>query len=144
MLAEFELREQPAAKAVKPVQVVNVVAGDPDLMTRQALRCLHDADVVLFHHKTPKALLELTRREASKQDWGDEHLRPDQLAKIIQAVRGGQSVAVMTPSNALPFSEDCLAEAGVGVEHLAYVQSFKTQSVYEGQVYPAPVIRRAS
>ena len=144
LLAEFELREQPAAKAVKPVQVVNIAAGDPDLMTRQALRCLHDADVVLFHHKTPKALLELTRREASKQEWGDEHLRPDQLTKIIQAVRGGQSVAVMTPSKALPFSEDCLAEAGVGIEHLAFVQPSNEKAVYEAQVYPAPVIRRAS
>ena len=144
LLAEFELREQPAAKAAKPVQVVNIAAGDPDLMTRQALRCLHDADVVLFHHKTPKALFELTRRDASKQDWGDKYLDPGQLTKIIQAVRSGQSVAVMTPSNALPFSEDCLAEAGVEIVHLAFVQSFKTQSAYEGQVYPAPVIRRVS
>ncbi|MCE2517747.1 MAG: siroheme synthase, partial [Alphaproteobacteria bacterium] len=52
-----------------------VVADDPELLTRQAARLIHDADVVISDPGVSPALLELTRRESRRIDVtaGDHH-----------------------------------------------------------------------
>ena len=47
------------------IQLVAIQSENPDLLTRQALRALHDADLVVHEIGMAKSILELTRREAT-------------------------------------------------------------------------------
>ena len=105
------------------IWVVNTAAGSPDLLTRQALTLLHDADLILYHDQTPIMMLELTRREASKISWGQGELSPEKLSRIAQHVLNGKSVVVMSPSHELPFDGASFNEIGITFKRAAFVQT---------------------
>ena len=108
--------------SLNSIWVVNTAAENPDLLTRQALTLLHDADFILYHHQTPIMILELTRREASKMPWGQGELSGVKFSWVAQQALNGKSVVVMTPSHELPFDEASLAEIGIALKKAAFVQ----------------------
>ena len=141
LLAEVEITT-PQKPQSKPIYVVQTGHADPDLLTRQALRYLHDADVVLFQRNTPMALLELTRRDSSKHEWTEKGLSSSRYAQVIAASQQGKSVVVMAADHALPFDEARLLEAGVSVQHAAYVPTEDKTPYVPTQIQPR--LRRVS
>lgn len=62
---EYLLAEMGGApQAQPPVWFVGAGPGSPDLLTMQARRLLHEADIILHDRLVPPAILELCRREA--------------------------------------------------------------------------------
>jgi uroporphyrin-III C-methyltransferase/precorrin-2 dehydrogenase/sirohydrochlorin ferrochelatase len=56
----------PPAKGI--VYLVGAGAASPESLTMRALRVLQMADLVLYDHRTPGAILDLARREAERVD----------------------------------------------------------------------------
>ena len=62
--AFLQTYEQASHNQQPPIWFVGAGPGDPELLTLQARRLLHDADVVLHDWLVPAPILELCRREA--------------------------------------------------------------------------------
>jgi len=105
------------------VHLVGAGPGDPDLLTRKALKVLHEADVVVHDRLVSKEILELARREAEifqtgKQGYGPSWSQGDINALMIEHARKGASVVRLKSGDATVFSRideemDALDAAGI-------------------------------
>ena len=94
-----------AAVEVHPVRFVSAGPGDPDLLTRAALKALDDADVVLHDRLVPAPILELCRREATlietgKQGFGPGWSQADINSLLIEKAAAGQKVVRLKSGDA--------------------------------------------
>ena len=94
-----------AATKVHPVRFVSAGPGDPDLLTRAALKALDDADVVLHDRLVPAPILELCRREAilietGKQGFGPGWSQADINSLLIEKAVEGQKVVRLKSGDA--------------------------------------------
>lgn len=71
---------------IYPVQFVGAGPGDPDLLTRKALKAMDDADVVLHDRLVPASILELCRREAEIVEVGKKGFGPSWTQEDINAL----------------------------------------------------------
>ncbi len=90
-------------EAKAPIRTVGRVAfvgagpGDPDLLTRKALRLLHEADVVIHDRLVSPQIMELARREAiilevGKTGFGPSWSQADINEEIVRHARDGHQV----------------------------------------------------
>jgi len=108
------------------VALVGAGPGDPDLLTRRALRLLHEADVVVHDRLVSKEVLELARREAivieaGKTGFGQSWLQDDINAEMIARAREGHQVVRLKGGDPVIFGRldeeiAALSEAGVAFE----------------------------
>lgn len=114
---------------------LRVIHGDdPDLLTRQALRYLHDADVVVGK---ASPLHELARREAELIA-GDT---AEHTTDVINHVKAGHKVVVLTADGGLGLDAEILFSAGVFVDVLPHVHQATDDA---GQTPPLPLLARGS
>ena len=68
------------------VALVGAGPGDPDLLTRKALKLIHEADVVIHDRLVSKEILELARREADIIETGKKGFGPSWNQQDINAL----------------------------------------------------------
>jgi uroporphyrin-III C-methyltransferase/precorrin-2 dehydrogenase/sirohydrochlorin ferrochelatase len=116
-----------AAEAILPV----IIAGGLDLLTRKAMRLLHDADVVVYDRGLPAEMLELARRES-------HHLVVDAPGEasytVARHLKDGLKAVYLSLDGDLMMTEDDAAMAGVAFDYLPYVPC--SDSSLEGDVFP--------
>ena len=123
LIAEFTSEQ---AAAPQPVWFVSAGPGSPDLLTMQARRLLHDADVILHDRLVPKDILELCRREGEiievgKTGFGPSWQQQDIHELMIAKARKGRRVVRLKSGDATIFSRldeelAALHEAGLAFE----------------------------
>ena len=109
---------------IYPVHFVGAGPGDPDLLTRKALRVIDDADVVLHDRLVPAPVLELCRREAEiievgKEGFGPSWSQDDINALIIRQAHAGLRVVRLKSGDAGIFGrldEEIEAVHGAGLQ----------------------------
>lgn len=79
------------------VSIVGAGPGDPDLLTRKALKLLHEADVVIHDRLVSPEILELIRREAirieaGKTGFGASWKQDDINAEMVAQAHAGHHV----------------------------------------------------
>lgn len=79
------------------VAFVGAGPGDPDLLTRKALRLLHEADVVIHDRLVSPQILELARREADiiqtgKKGYGPSWKQEDINQLMVEHAQSGAQV----------------------------------------------------
>jgi uroporphyrin-III C-methyltransferase/precorrin-2 dehydrogenase/sirohydrochlorin ferrochelatase len=92
--------------------------GDPDLLTLQAYKCLHQVDVVLYDHLISHEILELVPQNTVKhyvgKEKGHHSYTQEQINDLIlKYIRQGVSVARLKSGDPYVF--------GRGAEELAYL-----------------------
>ena len=110
---------------VHPVRFVSAGPGDPDLLTRAALKALDDADVVLHDRLVPHTILELCRREAvvietGKTGFGTAMSQDAINDLIIEKASAGHKVVRLKSGDAGLFGrldEEISALDQAGIEH---------------------------
>jgi uroporphyrin-III C-methyltransferase/precorrin-2 dehydrogenase/sirohydrochlorin ferrochelatase len=145
LLAEGDAQPMPAARG--SVRVVNISAGNADLLTRQAASWLHDADLVIYHTRTPGDVLELTRRESTKMVWSGGEASFGGASDMLAAAYQGLSVVIITPDESLPVTESSISEAGLSLKRADYIgQSTGRDDAFIPSYNRAPAVlsRRAS
>lgn len=105
------------------VHFVGAGPGDPDLLTRKALKVLHEADVVIHDRLVSPQVLELARREADfiqtgKKGFGPSWKQEDINALMIEHASRGASVVRLKSGDPSVFGRldeemDALDEAGI-------------------------------
>jgi len=107
-----------------PVHFVGAGPGDPDLLTRKALKVIDDADIVLHDRLVPAPVLELCRREAEiievcKEGFGASWSQDDINALIIRHACDGLRVVRLKSGDAGIFGrldEEIEAVHGAGLQ----------------------------
>lgn len=100
--------------------------GDPDLLTRKALKVLHEADVVIHDRLVSPQILELARREADiiqtgKKGFGPSWKQEDINALMVEHAQKGAMVVRLKSGDPAVFGRldeemDALDDAGVDFE----------------------------
>ncbi len=100
--------------------------GDPDLLTRKALKVLHEADVVIHDRLVAPEILELARREAEliqtgKQRFGPSWKQEDINQLMIEHAQKGAQIVRLKSGDPAVFGRldeemDALDEAGIHFE----------------------------
>lgn len=108
------------------VHLVGAGPGDPDLLTRKALKVLHEADVVIHDRLVAPEILELARREAEliqtgKQGFGSSWKQEDINALMVEHAQNGAQIVRLKSGDPTVFGRvdeemDALDEAGVDFE----------------------------
>lgn len=108
------------------VALVGAGPGDPDLLTRRALKLLHEADVVIHDRLVSSDVLELARREAivieaGKTGFGQSWKQDDINAEMIRHARNGHGVVRLKGGDPAIFGRldeemAALREAGIAFE----------------------------
>jgi len=111
---------------VGKVYLVGSGPGDPDLLTRKALKVLHEADVVIHDRLVAPEILELARREAEliqtgKQGFGPSWKQEDINALMIEHAQKGAQIVRLKSGDPVVFGRldeemDALDEAGIHFE----------------------------
>ncbi len=112
--------------AVGKVFLVGSGPGDPDLLTRKALKVLHEADVVIYDRLVSPQILELARREAElvqtgKQGFGPSWKQEDINALMVEHAKQGAQIVRLKSGDPTVFARldeemDALDEAGICFE----------------------------
>jgi len=105
------------------VALVGAGPGDPDLLTRKALKLIHEADVVIHDRLVSKQILELARREADiietgKKGFGPSWKQADINALMVEHAQNGAQVVRLKSGDPAVFGRlneemDALDAAGV-------------------------------
>lgn len=108
------------------VYLVGSGPGDPDLLTRKAMKVLHEADVVIHDRLVAPEILELARREAEliqtgKQGFGASWKQEDINALMIEHAQKGAQIVRLKSGDPTVFGRldeemDALDSAGVDFE----------------------------
>lgn len=108
------------------VSLVGAGPGDPDLLTRKALKLLHEADVVIHDRLVSPQILELCRREAEmfqtgKQGFGPSWKQEDINALMIEHAKQGAQIVRLKSGDPSVFGRldeemDALDDAGIEFE----------------------------
>lgn len=108
------------------VVLVGAGPGDPDLLTRKALKLIHEADVVIHDRLVSPQILELARREADiietgKKGFGPSWKQEDINALMIEHAQSGSQVVRLKSGDPAVFGRldeemDALDQAGVAWE----------------------------
>lgn len=108
------------------VALVGAGPGDPDLLTRRALKLLHEADVVIHDRLVSSEILELVRREAivieaGKSGFGQSWKQEDINAEMIAQATAGHQVVRLKGGDPVVFGRldeeiSALTDANVGFE----------------------------
>lgn len=108
------------------VYLVGAGPGDPDLLTRKALKLIHDADVVIHDRLVSPQILELARREAQliqtgKQGFAASWKQEDINSLMIEHARQGAHIVRLKSGDPVVFARldeemDALDEAGIPFE----------------------------
>ena len=108
------------------VSLVGSGPGDPDLLTRKALKVLHEADVVIHDRLVSPQILELARREAEliqtgKQGFGPSWKQEDINALMVEHAQKGLQIVRLKSGDPTVFGRldeemDALDEAGIHFE----------------------------
>jgi len=111
---------------VGKVHLVGAGPGDPDLLTRKALKVLHEADVVIHDRLVAPEILELARREAEliqtgKQGFGPSWKQEDINALMVEHAQQGAQIVRLKSGDPTVFGRldeemDALDEAGIDFE----------------------------
>ncbi len=106
---EYLLAEMGGApQAQPPVWFVGAGPGSPDLLTMQARRLLHEADIILHDRLVPPAILELCRREAEVIEVGKKGFeaswrQADINALMVAKAQTGQKLVRLKSGDATIF-----------------------------------------
>ncbi len=106
--------------------------GDPELLTLKARNKLHEADVVIYDHTVPKAILELARREAilietGKKSFGAAWKQSQINALLIKHANRGHYVVRLQAGNPTTYAETAaLAQAGISFNIIPGISTRKT------------------
>ncbi|MEL7430290.1 MAG: siroheme synthase CysG [Pseudomonadota bacterium] len=123
-----KLFEHSITRGEDPGQVFFVGAGpgDPDLLTRKAIKILHEADVVIHDRLVSPQVLELARREAEfiqtgKQGFGPSWKQEDINALVVEHATNGACVVRLKSGDPSVFGRldeemDALDAAGIGFQ----------------------------
>jgi uroporphyrin-III C-methyltransferase len=108
------------------VYLVGAGPGDPDLLTRKALRLLQRADVVLHDDLVPPEILQLVRSGALVQNvgkrCGQKRITQHQIhVRMIEAARQGKIIVRLQSGDPLLYGRageemDALRKAGIDFE----------------------------
>jgi len=100
--------------------------GDPDLLTRKALKVLHEADVVIHDRLVAPEILELARREAEliqtgKQGFGPSWKQDDINQLMVKHAKEGAQIVRLKSGDPAVFGRldeemDALDAAGIDFE----------------------------
>jgi len=111
---------------VGKVFIVGAGPGDPDLLTRKALKILHEADVVIHDRLVSPQILELARREATiiqtgKKGFGPSWKQEDINSLMVEHASKGARIVRLKSGDPSVFGRldeemDALDEAGIGFE----------------------------
>lgn len=147
LLDRFEAQTQ--TDSTPAIWFVGAGPGDPELLTLQARRLLHDADVVLHDQLVPPAILELCRREAEvlsvgKTGYSGGWRQIDINKLMIEKAKGGTKVIRLKSGDATLFGRldeetDFLLAHGVSFEVAAGLSSASVGAARMG----SSVTRRA-
>lgn len=111
---------------VGKVFLVGSGPGDPDLLTRKALKVLHEADVIIHDRLVSPEILELARREAvliqtGKQGYGPSWKQEDINALMVEHAQKGEQIVRLKSGDPTVFGRldeemDALDEAEIRFE----------------------------
>jgi len=117
---------QNEADDVGKVFLVGSGPGDPDLLTRKALKVLHEADVVIHDRLVAPEILELARREAEliqtgKQGFGPSWKQDDINQLMVKHAKEGAQIVRLKSGDPAVFGRldeemDALDAAGIDFE----------------------------
>jgi len=121
------------ARRLYPIQFVSAGPGDPDLLTRKAIKALDAADIILHDRLVPGPVLELCRREAEmievgKTGFGASWSQDDINALIIDKAHAGKRVLRLKSGDAGIFGRldeeiDAIHAAGLRFEIIPGITS---------------------
>lgn len=133
-----------AAKAVSQgrVSLVGAGPGDEELFTRKGMRLLRDADVVVYDHLVPRALLNEVRDDAELIYAGKcsscHHLKQYETNQLLIALaREGKNVVRLKGGDPFIFGRggeegEELAKAGIDYEVVPGISSSYSVPAYSG------------
>ena len=124
------------------VYLVGAGPGDPGLITVKGRELLESADVILYDHLAPRALLDLVRPEAEriyvgKKKAAHTYSQPEISALLVERARRGLNVVRLKGGDPLIFGRaaeelEALADAGIEFEIVPGVSAPAGAAAYTG------------